>query len=287
MPVLVAALIEAFGPEVLALIGLAIVIPLMNVIRGIIQAIPFIGTQLANALGGVWNWFGGVIQSMERTVEYTTNAILQVVGHAAIAVLGAAIDYALSLAHSAQALIGLLFNDISGLWNAINGWVTSGINAAHALAAFAEQGVQQLAATAGMLLTRIGTAEVNIAWLLLHFVPGVNARLSALEAVAAEVPVMLRDLSGLKGLTAQQAADIAALTVAVKSIDTTIGIDGREIGTLAGQLAQVIPLAAISALGITAIDTLIKVAEDPCYCMSSTGDLSDLTSRVLALENSQ
>lgn len=287
MPALVAVLIEAFGPEVLALIGLAIVIPLMNLIRGIIQAIPFIGTQLANALGGVWNWFAGVIQSMERTVEYTTNTILQVVGHAAIYVLGAAIDYALSLANSAHSLISLLFNDISGIWNAIYGWVNAAIIAAHSLAQAAYGLANSAWIAAGTALSRIGAAEVNIAWLLLHFVPGVNARLSALEAVAAEVPVMLRDLSGLKGLTAQQAADIAALTVAVKSIDTTIGIDGREIGTLAGQLAQVLPLSVIAALGLTAIDTLVKVAEDPCYCMSSTGNLSDLTSRVLALENSQ
>lgn len=48
-------------------------------------------------------------------------------------------------------------------------------------------------------------------------------------------------------------------------------------------MAKVLPLSVLAALGLVAIANLARVAKDPCYCLN-LGDFSDLPMRVAALE---
>lgn len=57
----------------------------------------------------------------------------------------------------------------------------------------------------------------------------------------------------------------------------------RQNADLARDLARVLPLSVIVALGLTAVMNLEKVARDPCHCLT-LGDLNDLPARVEALE---
>lgn len=285
MIALAAWLVEALGPPVVALIGLAIIIPLMTFLRGVILAIPFIGQQLANALNFVWSWFAGVIGALERDIEYGANTILQIVGHAVIAVAGPLVYYVHGLAAQAAAGVASLWSNVDEVWRYLAGWVTTNINAALTAIAGIHIAIGSINVTIGTLINRIAAAASTLEWVVVKAIPGIDSRITTLEKTAALVPAMAAELASLHALSQEQIKQIAALTSAVATIDTTIGIDGRQIKTLADQLTTVLPLSVIAALGITAIGNLVKVAEDPCYCLSPAGGLSDLPLRVMALEN--
>lgn len=287
MPIIALAawLIEALGPEIMALIGLALIIPLMQALRAVVYGLPFIGQQLGNALGVVWNFFSGLIAQMERQLEYGANTILQIVGHAAIAVVGPAIDYVRSVATKAEAGVVTLTGSINAAWHYLGGWVTTNIYAALNGIAAININLAGIHTTVGGILTSLAHDAATLEWITVKAIPGIDTKIATLEKTAALVPAMATELATLHALSQEQIKQIAALTSAVATIDTTIGIDGRQIKTLMDQLTQLLPLAALSALGITAIGTLVKVAEDPCYCVGPEGALSDMPGRVLALEN--
>lgn len=95
---------------------------------------------------------------------------------------------------------------------------------------------------------------------------------NALAELQAYLP-LLRQLAQFESRTQQGIAGLGTQEAALEQ-------QGRVLGQ---QISTVLPLAGLAALGAVAIQNLVNVAEDPCFCLNQ-GGLSDLTDRVSALE---
>ncbi len=126
------------------------------------------------------------------------------------------------------------------------------------------------------LVTRVEGLAGRVADYDQNAFPRIAARFAADAVALAELQAflpLLRTLQGFESGTVRGIEGVARDVAGLRDVT----------GTLERDLARVLPLAVVAAIGATAILNLERVARDPCHCLT-VGDFSDLPDRIASLE---
>lgn len=104
-----------------------------------------------------------------------------------------------------------------------------------------------------------------------------DGRLTRLEAILAPILPVVSALAVEGTWPLDLPGRVGTLEQGLEGLRTRLGLDE-------GQLARVLPLAGLAALGAAAIANAEALARDPCFCLDNL-NLSDIAMRVEALEN--
>lgn len=160
---------------------------------------------------------------------------------------------------------------------------------------------------------RIVALEHGLVHLANVVVGQLAARVAALDAYVVHVVVVrlvaaeqqLLALVPFLPLLQRLAAFEQATAIAIGAESAQLGRIGGAVGVLEGDITQVwqhvgqleraiteqqaviaklVALLTLAGLGAVALENVVRLAKDPCYCLT-TGGFSDLPGRVEALEN--
>jgi len=109
------------------------------------------------------------------------------------------------------------------------------------------------------------------------------ARVAALESQLAAVLPVVQAVAPFLSLLQQLAAFESASAGGVSALERAVAGQQDRLKALQDDLAKLLGLAAITALGAVAIENLIRVARDPCTACQGV-DLSQNEARLFALE---
>lgn len=123
---------------------------------------------------------------------------------------------------------------------------------------------------------RITGIESRVADYDQNVFPRVQAIFASHATAIAELQAFLPLLRDLAGFEAGAVGGIRTLGGRVATLE-------RGEADLARDLARVLPLSVVVALGAAAVLNLERVARDPCHCLNA-GGWSDLPDRISALE---
>jgi hypothetical protein len=266
------------------LLALALIFWLLTNAQNAARALPFVGGQIAGVIGNVIN---------------------------SVVVLGSAFEPVIRiqlfyLHHALRVLLNLFLGPLLlNIYGAFN-FLTPRVNYIY------DTWRPFINAVLGDVYGRIGTLADFAGWLHEIEVPRIEALLFGQAARIADILGWVNVVGSVTfpnifGAINQLRADLVLTVVAVRELQaflpllrrltefetqTVQGIEGvlgrvgdleRAESDLARDLAKVLPLAVVAAIGIAAIRNLERVARDPCHCLT-VGDFNDLPSRVAALE---
>lgn len=253
--------------------------------RGYAVNLPVIANPVTTAIDALLN----AIKSAAHAVDPILNDVMirGVQGFAALVVLcvNSAGALFISGVHAVQAQAAQLSIDLTHVINVVVPQFHAQLVAlANDLGHLRDVVVADLSAQMTLLLTRT--------------VPGLVARLVALETSVTALVPFLGMLQALAGLPVAPAKWLIQDAAAIANLGADVGVIERDLSDIFGRvrtledqladarstLARLVTLLALAGVGAVALENLLRVARDPCYCLND-GGFSDLPGRVEALEN--
>lgn len=268
----------------LILFLIAVTIPVRggrNASMGIANQIPIVGGWIASLIDNAWStvywnlvatsW--DAITVVRDVFGWVQNAVLTVMAPWAGWVNSTVIGHGNAIA-AVQGTANAAYNVANDVrWN----WVPWLVGATGSLAGRASALEGRAAALEGRAATLEAWAAGTVAPALAADAAALVALGAALGAVGARVGVLegyrpvLDDLRDYGGSVARDLTDAR----------TRVGSLESWAERAQTQIDSVLPLSVVVALGLEAITNLVRIAEDPCYCLSN-GDGRDLTALVEA-----
>lgn len=127
----------------------------------------------------------------------------------------------------------------------------------------------------------VHAAAINL--ILYQHIPAIWDGINGLRADLVLVITAVRELQAYLPVLRRLAEFEAEAVRGIEGVAGRVGALERAETDLARDLAKVLPLAIVVAVGLAGVRNLERLARDPCHCLT-LGDFSDLPSRVEALE---
>lgn len=287
--------IVAVLPELLAVLVAALLLVLLLVsaqlyyngrqARGFAGGLPIIASPVITAIDGLLATIQHAAELVDKTLQAQLVWAVQGLGHIVVVAFNAAGAVILTLIHHTAALLAVTVVELTHLRTVV---------------------VPQLGVRLAGAVTELVRLRDHVIAALVHDVAGLAhfvtvelvGRVMAVErAVAALIPFlgMLERLASLgfdpAAALQADAQQLGRIAGGVGALGADLGAIGARVGTLEtdlansqATLARLVALLALAGVGAVALENLLRLAKDPCYCLTQ-GSFSDLPGRVEALEN--
>lgn len=286
--------VAAVLPELLAVLAVAFLLVLLLVsvqlyqnggqARSFALNLPVVASPVVSAI----DWLLGYLLQAARVVDGAIEGVLvgsaQALGNLVVAVVNVAGAAIFALIHALAATVSADHAALGTLQSSTIPSLRAGIAAVESA----------LAAEVG-LVPRLIAAAIAAALVPINTeLQALGATERALSAVVSTYRPLWDSLAAVPGGAAR---GIILSEQAIAALQAQVGILERDLGqtqsgvsalerTVAAQQATIIRLSTLLTLagaGTLALDVLLRLARDPCYCLTQ-GAFSDLPMRVEALE---
>lgn len=257
----------------------------VNATVGLVGGLPIIGGAAVNAVqrfgDAIWNLARG-FEEIQATYVWNVSVRLVQLLNATVGVAfqpwAILISNTNNIANEARADAWYIL----GQWIPfVTNWITNTSNIANearalvwGLSAHVYQVVEVIANEARARVSALETHVSNVVE------PIANEGRALARSLAPQVAVLWGFLPLLQALAAFEGGALARIA----TLEADLAFQRGRVQVLEQNLARVMPLAVVAAIGATAVLNLERVARDPCHCLT-LGDFSDLGDRVAALES--
>ncbi len=267
------------------LLALAFVYWMLNNVRGAVAGLPVIGGTVANiitlAIATTQAAASGVSYVMQLQLHYIVHNLRIVLNYflaplfiPIMTVLQNVSDRVWDYDHNTFPRVAATFTSV---WDHIRHYDFEVFPAISARFDFLERWASAIQSTWPTLLFRVDGLASRVNDYDQNVFPRIAARFAGDAAALAELQAFLPLLRTLQGFESGTVRGIEGVAGDVAGLRDRAGQIERE-------LAKVLPLSVVVALGAAAVLNLERVARDPCHCITS-GDFSDLPDRVASLES--
>jgi hypothetical protein len=226
----------------------------------LVRAAPVVGGYLGDRLGSAAGWVSDRAHDVESFLWSSLQALwhaLQVIVSQIAAGIGGNVQTAV-VDFSGQ--IRQLYQETADLYNRVQGLSNEIVQA---------QGVFQTSFgnDVRILQGQVGTIRSQIDGALF---PGIATAIRAVEGIEGEVGQIRQQIGSINDAVFGQEL-LQRLTQVEGQVGAMTGVlsDVRaRVGHLEIDLERLAPLAVIAGAGAIAIENLVKVGEDPCFCLT-------------------